>query len=315
MENETPISDQAEPSHSLTDSPSSNTSVQEHWVSIFDPITKDTLLDTTIAQIETLTFMCGFVPSRCYDEGHPWIEEFSETLLDKKLVLYAEGSDRTSEVAIVKANFKCAHADVSFRTGRLDLPTYERELDNIFSSAFDLSSSPRGLCDRAEAFVTFNSSVRAASNVTGTPGSHATCLNHIQWRHLTSALTDLKAAYVLAEAHHVPKIHMRRGDCELLRFQLGESPSNYQPSQTNSRMLLQNAGVYYRGAAGAATAIESQKEALEANVKETVVTLLKGEALEVSQFLEKREAQYILEDMLEEGLINDYVIQRLRREV
>ena len=312
---ETSTLDHGEISRSVPSSPTSGASIQEQWASIVEPITKDTLLDTCIAQIETLTDICGLITSQDRDEGLLWIEEYLQSILNSKLALYEEGGDRKTEISLVKANLTCAYADASFRTGRHDLPTYEQELGSAFDPALDLSGCPRGLCDRAEALLTFNSSVRAAAGVVELQERNTAYLNQIQWKHLSSALVDLKAASVLAEAQNLPRIHMRRGDCELLRFRLGEAPSLYLPAQANATMLLKNAGVYYRGAASAAMAEKSSREELEALVKDAVVAMLEGDIEKTWRLSEKQGTEQIWEDMLEEGLIDERVIQRLNDKI
>ena len=148
--------DQLVPPHS----PISDASEREQWVSIEQPPDGDTLLDTTIATVEALTDVCALLPS----QSNPWlpkIEELSRKLLDGKISALSLKQDRVLEVALAKANLWSGYADASFRAGDIDLHTYEEIVRTAFGNDLDLSHSPKGLCDRAEAIQLLISSMRS----------------------------------------------------------------------------------------------------------------------------------------------------------
>ena len=306
------IEDQEQPL-SVADSTSDGAG-QEQWASIVEPVTKSNLLDTVLAQVQTLTDMCGLVANETTGRL-PWIEELSRDIVQDKLASYATASDRTSEASMVRANFMCAYVDASFRVGGIDLPTYEREVDNAFSIP-GLANSPQGLCDRADALVALCSSVRATVKHAELQEVDADQPNKIQWKALSRALSDLKAASTLPDAQNLARIHLRRGDCELLRCRLGETPTSYEPSRSNAAMLLKNAEVYYRGAAGAALADRSQSEEFEARLKESAVSTLMGDARKLSALVNaaNEKALLVMEEMRDEGLIADQFFQSVRNE-
>ena len=308
----TVIEDQEQPS-SATGSTSDGAG-QEQWASIVEPITKSNLLDTVIAQIQTLTDMCGLMANETAG-GLPWIEELSRDILQNKLASYATASDRTTEGSMAKANFICAYADASFRVGGIDLPTYEREVDNAFSIS-GLANSPQGLCDRADALLALCSSVRAITKDAELQKVETDRLNTIQWKALSRALSDLKAASTLPDAQNLARIHLRRGDCELLRFRLGEAPTSYGPARSNAATLLKNAEVYYRGATGAALVDRPQSLEFEARLKESTVVMLTGDTKKLLAVFnnDSEKAMLVLEEMTDEGLIADQFFQRVRNE-
>ena len=270
------------------------------------PITKGILVDTVVTQIETLISLCDLAISQDPD-ALSMIEGYSTAIL-KKAVDYATDTEREFEVILARANFLSSYIDASFRTGRIDLPTYERELDAAFSSDLDLSRSVQGQCGRADAFISFNTSIDAVFNVTNLAPTDLSRLNDIRWKRLTKALDDLTAASKLPEAHDLPKIHIRRGDCELLRHRLGEEPASYVPARKYAATLLKNAETYYRGARRAAEAEMATEEALEAKVKEAILKQRRGEREELSDLAASNAAEVmsIMQDMKDEFLIAEH---------
>lgn len=277
---------------------------EEQWVSILEPITSDTLLDTMIAQMETMTSMCGLMilqdPS-----GLLWLEEYSNPLL-QRMSNFTKGSDKLPAITVSKANFLCAYADASFRVGKADLPTYQRELTNAFHNDQDLSNLPQGLCDRADAFITFVLSTHSAMTSTSLSDRDIAELSDLHWRYLTQALTDLTTASKLPDVFNLPKINIRRGDSELMRYRLGEAPTSYRHASQNASLLLKNAETYYRGAAKLAQVEKSQMEEVEAMVKEAVVISLNRAEKKATEFLlrDRARVQSVIEEMVDEGLLN-----------
>lgn len=69
-----------------------------------------------------------------------------------------------------------------------------------------------------------------------------------RWQALTTALNALTTASKIPSADNLPKIHLARGDVELLRFQLGQPPNNFDSAAKNAGVLVKNAEKFYRGA-------------------------------------------------------------------
>lgn len=300
-----PVDDQEQlvPPHS----PISDASEREQWVSIEQPPDEGTLLDTSIALIEALTDVCALLPS----QSNPWlpkIEELSQKLLEGKISTIARKQDQILEVALAKANLLSGYADASFRAGDIDLHAYEEAVRTAFGNDLDLSHSPKGLCDRAEAIQLLSSSMRSL-----TFEEPLARRSEKQWNYLSEALSDLKAASALPDAKNLAKIHLKRGDCELLRYRLGQVLPVYRVAQTHAATLLKNAEVYYRGAFNSAKAENLQGEGLEAAVKEAVVIAKEG-AMERLCNLFKTATHAVcrvLEEMKDEALISDEDFNRL----
>ena len=290
----------------------SNVSEEEVWAAVEEPITTDTLLDTTIAQLDTLTEICSLGSSHTRNDL-AWIEEYYRTELQGKVNSYNSGSNRKHEVALSKANFIASISDAAFRGGKLDVLTYERELNAAFSHPdLDLNKDAQGLCDKADAHLSFNTSVQNAMQQE--PATELAQTGSICWIHITKGLDSLTAASKLPNAQNLPRIHVQRGDCELLRLHLGEAPLNYDLAIKSASTLLKNAEVYFRGAAALAKSSEdAAEEQKEAEVKEAIVLALADDAQKLSSLikLQRDVVGAIVEEMKDEGLLGEEAVQKL----
>ncbi|KAG4030434.1 hypothetical protein MFRU_012g01680 [Monilinia fructicola] len=272
----------------------------DRWATIVEPVTLDTLLDTLIAQLQTLATLCGLVNVDA-GRGLAWIEEYSTPLIGQKLQNYLQGTtDREQEAGLAKSNFIAALADANFRVQRIDLGTYERVLNDAYSS-LDLDDHPEGLCDKAEAFISYNASLRLNYEAAQSPDVSAS-----RWKVLSAALDHLTKASKLPSADNLPKIHILRGDVELLRFQLGQQPSNYDIAFKNGTVLAKNAEKFYRGAGTLARNEGLTKELEEAGVKEALAMSLYGEKVKLLEAVKLQAGlvRGVLEDSLDDGLIS-----------
>lgn len=280
--------------------PESEAPQDERWATIIEPVTSDTLLDTLLSQLQTLTTLCGLVN---VDEGRGFatVDKYSMSEVDQKLQTYLKDTDdREQEAGLIRSTFSAALADASFRLQRIDIGTYERTLNDAFA-ALSLDNDPEGLCNKAEAFIAYNTAMRTNFEAAQSPDVSAS-----RWKVLSAALNNLTKASKLPAADNLPKIHLVRGDVELLRFQLGQAPSNYDIASKNGAILVKNAEKFYRGAAALARSDGSRKEQGEAEVKEALALSLSGEP---SKLLETVKSQPelvrgILEDGIDDGLVS-----------
>lgn len=293
----------------MVSSSTSETSENGRWATIVEPVTKDILVDTALAQLETLAAVCNLVGSEGRNRNHlAWIEEYYRNILRDKIALYVDGTDRHQEAARIRAKFLCALLDASFRSGELEVSTYERELAAAYDQASDISNDPHCLCDRADSEITFITSVQAFLHANLLAQSEDLYqINTISWKHLTMALNDLAAASKLPEVHNLPRIHLRRGDCELLRYRLGEEPASYDVAIKSAATLIKNAEVYYRGSARLARNEGAADEEREASVKEVVAAGIASKSGKVSGFANSQmgDVTEVIEDMRDEGLLSN----------
>ena len=288
----------------------SNSPKEEIWASVEEPITKEALLDTAIAQIDTLTAICTLSPSHT---GLAWVEEYYRNTLKDRVESYVNDSSRYHEATLAQAKLNCALSDEAFRGGRLDLSTYERELNAAFNSeGLDLVNDPPSLCDKADAELAFNASVQSA--VQQAQVTELGQISSICWKHITKALDSLTAASKLPDAQNIPRIHLRRGDCELLRLHLGDAPLRYDLAVKSAPTLLKNAEVYFRGAANLAKRdVTAEEEQNEAEVKQSVVAGLAGDTEKLPLLVKNQRGlvESIVKEMKEDGLLGEESLQKI----
>lgn len=297
-----PQNDNAEPAETLEQSAS-----DERWATIIEPVTYDTLTDTITAQLGTLTAISSLVGS--HDQtAVGWIEEYYSSNLKDKIMVYAAAAARQSETWLVRSRFICALKDTAFRLDLVDVSSYEKELSSSFNRA-DFATDPQALCDKADAEVAFSTSIGFRLPLLLQSRGLAS-LNDIRWRYLSLALSDLTTASKISNVHNLARVHLRRGDCELLRYQLGQEPTCYDRAIRSASVLIKNAGAFYRGAAGYSRSEGAPEEEREAIMKDAIAASLSGDLEKVQHILSKREMPgtallEIIEEMKEEGLLSN----------
>ncbi|KAJ5715917.1 uncharacterized protein N7483_013098 [Penicillium malachiteum] len=300
-----PPQSQPEPSADQTDS---NDEPQEQWAAIVEPVTKNTLVDTAIAQLETLTSLCNQLTYNPNAGGVGWVQEYSSNLLDSRLPAYVEGSDRQYEAGLARAKFVCALHDLLYRGGHTDIQSYRQEVAHSFSPDLDVSNDPEGLCNKAEALTALNGAL-ADLPPYDDPEALKESLG-IRWTSLSTALDSLTAASKLPSAENLPKIHIARGDTEMHRWRLGTEPWNHAVAQQNGAMLLRNAQTYYRGAAALARRDGAVDEERDGTYKEAIAAALEGQRAKLDQ-LKTRGTEPLIavaRDMVEDALVDGTVL-------
>ena len=290
------------------------TSEGEQWTALVEPVTKDALVDTVLAQMETLTAICTLVSSEMFSD-FAWVDEYYRSILRDKIAVYVDGTERHHEAALTTAKFMCTLLDAGFRGGQLDATTYERELVAAFNQDVDLSNDPHGLCDKADAEITFITSVQAAlqENLRTDP-DNLSQLYTLSWKHLSIALNNLATASTIPVVQNLPGVHLRRGDCELLRYRLAETPASFDVAIKSAATLIKNAEIYYRGSARLARNEGAVDEELEASVKEAIAASIAGNAGKLSELLsgQTEAVPEIIEDMRDEGLLSKESVALIR---
>ncbi|KAL8659104.1 MAG: hypothetical protein Q9202_007279 [Teloschistes flavicans] len=281
------------------------------WVSIVEPVTEHALADTHLAQIGALTSLCSLLSVR--GNGDPrWIDEcYSRMQYD----LIVSTRDRFQEYRLATVRYKCALADAGFSLAKFDIFQYERHLTEAQAPLKEqYSDDPQALCDMADAELTFNASIaRLSHRVMDSTSDDQGKLNVIRWKHLTKALDHLTIAGKLPTTKNLPRVHLRRGDCEMLRRRLGAAPWNYDLAIRSASTLLKNAEIYYRGAARLAKAETARDEEEEASGKEAIVAALAGDLRRLQERVdaEVKTVREIMDDTVDDGLLSEADIQKL----
>ncbi|KAF7712348.1 Uncharacterized protein PECH_003336 [Penicillium ucsense] len=276
---------------------------QEQWAAIVEPVTKNTLADSAIAQLDTLTTLCNLLTFNPGAGGVGWVQEYSAELIETRLPSYVDGSDRNYEAALARGKFICALHDVLYRGGHTDAQTYQQEVSRAFGPDLDLSEDPEGLCSKAEALTSLNS---AFAEVSPTEDEeNAKVYNATRWQSLSAALDALTAASKLPSANNLPKIHLARGDAEMSRWRLGRAPWNHAPAAQYGPTLLRNAQTYYRGAAALARRDGDAEAQRDGTCKEAIAAALEGQRTKLDQIKTTSFDQLIAvaQEMVEDGTV------------
>lgn len=246
---------------------------QEQWASIVEPVTKDTLLDTALAQLSTLTTLCGILGSSAQTPGVPslaWIEEYSSKLLNVQLPPLSEATDRSVEAGLAKATFVSAMLEAGYKKGSIDVQTYRRERDAAFS-ALSLPTTSDFFMANVASLLAFNNALAETESLS-TANSD---LLSLRWNSLATSISNLATASKLPdiEPDNLPKTHLLRGDASLYQYQLSKPPSSYPPAVKNAAALLKNAEVFYRNAS---RLTHDGQERDKSRVQEAIVMILEG---------------------------------------
>ncbi|KAL8631055.1 hypothetical protein Q9189_003250 [Teloschistes chrysophthalmus] len=287
----------------------SEASDQDTWVSIAEAVTEHALADTYLAQIGALTSLCSLLSVRGSGDLR-WIDEcYTGVLYDLNFF------NQEQEHILARVRYKFAFVDAGFNLAKFDILRYEGLLtDAQVRLKEQYSDEPQALCDMADAELTFNASFeRASYRVENSTLDNQNMSNVIRWKHLTKALDHLTAASKLPTAKNLPRIHLRRGDCEMLRRRLGAAPWNYDLADRSASTLLKNAEIYYRGAARLAKAETAVDEEEEASVKEAVAAALAGDLRRVQERVdaEIKTVREVMDDMVDDGLLAEAEIEKL----
>lgn len=284
---------------------------QEQWAAIVEPVTKNTLVDSAVAQLDTLTTLCNLLTFNPGAGGIGWVQEYSSGLIQSRLPAYVEGSDRQYEAGLARAKLICAMHEVLYRGGNADLQTYKQEVGQAFGPDLDVSADPDGLCSKAEALTSLNG---ALADLPPYEDPEALKLSlSVRWQSLSTALDALTAASKLPNPDNLPKIHLARGDAELQRWRLGTAPWNHPMAQQNGAMLLKNAQTYYRGAAALARRDGAAEEERDGSHKEAIAAAIEGQMDKLQQLKAASLEQLVAvaQDMVEDGMVEGTAMSAL----
>ena len=286
----------------------------EIWASIVEPVTTDTLLDTCLAQVEVLKTLCGLTSLEHTEELRKIEDDFRDKL-SGKIDKYSQLPERVRDAALSKADFWASVANARYRLRVSDLSTYENDLDaSILGFENDAGTDAPVLCLIADARIDFNSSIEERQRQEKyqlSPGD-LTKICAIRWKHITRALDNYTVASRSSDVPNLARIHISRGDCEMLRLRLREAPFNYPLAERSGDTLVRNASIYYGTAAKVLsrdmTSSEARDDKIEVDAKAAVVAAWMAAAPEMlkGSLIDKGpEVRQILEDMQEQGLLGE----------
>lgn len=248
-------------------------SEQEQWVSVIEPVTKDTLVDTIIAQLSTLTTLCGILGSSQGASRTPslaWVEEYSSKLLNIHLPPLIQNTDRSIDIGVAKAVFVSALIEAGFRRNEIDVQTYRRERDVAFSE-LPISTSFTAIMANIASLFAFNHALSDTYPIT----SETADIPSLRWNALAAAISNLTTASRLTEiaSEDLPKTHLLRGEASMYQYQLSKPPISYLSAPKNSAALLKNAEIFYRNAS---RLTQDEDERARSRFQEAIYVSLQG---------------------------------------
>ena len=283
---------------------------EDQWFSVVEPVTADTLLDTALAQLASLTTLCSILSSASSTTPSPslsWIESFSSTLMSTKVSTYTRNaeSDRLQEIALAKANFLSSFLEASFHQGSIDSQTYKQERDNAFKAPeLLLEQYLHGLVANAQSLMAFSSAL--SDDVNPPADFHGST----RWHSLSAAITNLATASKLKDidSENLVQTHLLRGESSLLLWMLSQPPAAFKTAVENQAQLLKNAEVFFRNASKLSQDMEEREVAA---LRSSIAHILQlSVPIEVSVLLPKvgkeKDHNWVVAqviDMIDEGLL------------
>ena len=316
------VSEQADENISRSDRSTPGDAKEEVWVSVVEPVTIDTLLDTCLAELGVIKTLCELSPPESIDELISIEQRFQDKLSDQ-INLYSQNPERRKDSVLSKTSFLCSFANAQYRLRVSDLSTYEHDFNAyVQESEAYIKNDAQALCMVAEAHIDFNSNIEERFGHEGNALAFEdlNTLGEIRWQHITQALDHYTTASKLPNVENLARVHTSRGDCEMLRLRLGEAPFHYKLAQKSERTLVKNASVYY----GAATKVlsrdlassEISDDKTEVDAKAAVVTAwLTADPEILKAFLKGKgsEVRQILEDMRDQGLLGKKSWEQIKK--
>lgn len=102
--------------------------VQEQWATVITPVSKSSILDTILAQLETITTLYSLLRN---DKLIPSIMEYAQPLVMEKIPFYVIETGQDLEAAIAVAGYASAEVDAKFRLMGLSMEDYSRAVQQV----------------------------------------------------------------------------------------------------------------------------------------------------------------------------------------
>ncbi|KAK5629817.1 hypothetical protein RRF57_005532 [Xylaria bambusicola] len=256
-----------------------NVNQEEQWVSIEEPITAVTLLETIIAQIEALSALCSILSSAQTTSSMSalsWIDGYSTILLTQTLPILLSKNQETLEprlpdVLLPRAVFMSNYLELSLRLSAIDVEKYKQELDAAFTQPGLDGTSENVLLAIANALLSLNSALADSNSETE---SHAA----FRWKILIDAQSRLSSVASIPniDKHTLATAHLLRGDISLFLQILAYPPVAHPQAQTTTPQLLKHAEVYYRNASKLLGSLgpSTEEERITCELKGALVNVL-----------------------------------------
>ncbi|KAK6074923.1 hypothetical protein SCUP234_07922 [Seiridium cupressi] len=298
--------DEAGPDTSQETTDQASTEEDDQWFTVVEPVTRDSLIDTLVAQLNTLTTFCSILtdaPDIAPPSTLAMIEEHSSNIVQRIPSISQDKPERLQEVSLSKANFVSALLEAGFKSGKIDAATYKKERDTAFTvPELSTPGSAETLLANARSLISFNS---ALADVHSDDAA-------ARWNALTASIQLLTTVSKIQgiDQSDLASTHLLRGDANLFLYALALPPTSHQAAITNAAQLSKNAEVFYRNASKLSgdreeKAIASLRSVVAQHLQQQVS---QGTALDIGALVSASSngpqwALEQLEDMVTEGLL------------
>jgi len=106
----------------------SENQVQEQWATVMVPVSKSSILDTLLAQLETITTLYSLLRN---DKLIPSIMEYAQPLVMEKVPFYVTETGQDLAAAIAVAGYASAEADAKFRLMGISMADYSTAVQQV----------------------------------------------------------------------------------------------------------------------------------------------------------------------------------------
>ena len=316
----TPASKDDGTSSIIDDTDPADAEVSEVWASVVEPLTTQDLFETCLARIEAVKGLCELQASSNVD-AIGLIEATLSSDVRERLSQYGQHPDQVWRSTIAVAGVHSAYAEVRLQTTTADLNTFESDIQNslgMLKSLPEAESREESLVALGETHLAYNSAIESFFARNETPKELIMSLNRRRWDHITAGLTSFTIASKLSPVTNLARIHVSRGDCELLRVRLGDQPCDYEFARKRHETLLKNAAVYYKAAKSVFSHQKSGTidEVFELDLKLVITGILLGDStVHLSDLTRGDDAKVSRQfaDILAQGLLGAEMTSRVEQ--
>ena len=298
----------------------------EQSATIQHPVTATDMLDTACASLSALTLLISLGNVADLSTLSAMANNLVTTTIPQCMSQLHEDqrSEATAEVALQSASFTAAMSNAEFLANSIPLSTYASRIE-VFET-LNLQSDLAVICTYADTLVELatatiqrqSSDDSAIEPLAATESAPSRSIGSVAWQALSRAQSLYGVASKLQNnqdltAHRKATIYESRGDVEMVRFRLTAPEWQLSTSlQEKAKDLVNNASIYYRGAAQQYQNSGDDRAALKARIRETVAKVSASRVPGTSdQTRSEYMAQLSMHGIASEIVVKDMIAENL----
>jgi len=308
---------------------SETSSEVEQSATIQHPVTVSDMLDTACASLSALTLLISLGNLPDLSKLSTMADSLITNTIPQCMSQLPEDqrSEAAAEVALQSAELTAAVSNAEFMANGISLSVYASRV-GIFET-LNLQSDLAAICTYADTLIELATAMvqkqtsegSALHSLSGAGSVPSDSIGSAAWQASSRAQSLYGIASKLQNnpdltAHRKAMIYESRGDVEMLRFRLTAPEWQLSTSlQEKAKDLVNNASIYYRGAAQQYQNSGDDRAALKARVRETVAKTSASRLLDTSDETRSEYmaqlgihggvSELVVKDMIAENLIVD----------